>query len=356
MVASGSGVRRPLVSFWRARVAVALVLSVSTVGTARATESSEAEALIRQGVELRQQGKDERALPLFQKAYEILQSPRTAGQLGLAEMAVGYWLDSEQHLGAALDAPDHPWVAKNRSMLEQSLAQVRTNIGEVTLDGTPAGATVTANKRPVGAFPLSGAVRVAKGKVDLEVSAPGYVSATRSLRVGGSDRPRLTIDLEKVPTEATGGAPGAEGSPAGAPRVSSNPTAPPPTVPATADDGGKVHNGIAWGLGIAGGAALIGAVVETIVWQKDRNDFNGNSQCSNNQPPNYGPVGSDCHSLHDSIGRAQLFTIVGYVAAGALGAGSAVLFMTEKTGETSGSRLACAPDLGPTFVRCHWSF
>ena len=54
-----------------------------TARSARAGDSAEAEALIRQGVELRAQKKDERALPLFEKAYQISRSPRTAGQLGL---------------------------------------------------------------------------------------------------------------------------------------------------------------------------------------------------------------------------------------------------------------------------------
>jgi len=52
---------------------------------ARAGEAGEAEALIRQGVELRAQKKDERALPLFEKAYQISRSrsppvARRAGQ------------------------------------------------------------------------------------------------------------------------------------------------------------------------------------------------------------------------------------------------------------------------------------
>ena len=90
-------------------VAGALLLVLSgAAGPARAGESGEAESLIRQGVELRSQKKDERALPLFEKAYQISRSPRTAGQLGLVEMALGYFVDAEkyleglpQHLGEA---------------------------------------------------------------------------------------------------------------------------------------------------------------------------------------------------------------------------------------------------------------
>jgi tetratricopeptide (TPR) repeat protein len=100
-----------------------LVVAIGLVGGrgGMAADSAEAEALISQGVELRQQGRDEKALPLFQKAYGLVPSPRTAGQLGFAEMAVGYWLDAKQHLNEALETPDHPWVKKNHDTINQAL-------------------------------------------------------------------------------------------------------------------------------------------------------------------------------------------------------------------------------------------
>src|SRR5688500_10991836 len=56
------------------------------------------EELIRQGVALRRSGQDQAALPLFQKAHEIGHTPRTAAQLGLVEMALGYVLEAERDL------------------------------------------------------------------------------------------------------------------------------------------------------------------------------------------------------------------------------------------------------------------
>jgi hypothetical protein len=343
--------RRVFSRRWAGALTLAVTLAIGTRAAA-ASGSEEAEALIRQGVELRQQGKDERALPLFQKAYEILASPRSAGQLGLAEMAVGYWLDSEQHLSAALESPDHPWVAKNRAALEQSLAQVRSNIGEIAVEGTPAGAAVTANKRPAGTLPLTAPVRVPKGRVDIEVSAPGYVTTTRSLQIGGSERQQLTITLDKAPAESGGATTNEE------PTGSATPAASAPQQPApaatSADDGLTLRRQIGWGLGIAAGAALVGGVIETIFWQKDRGDFNNANMACDEGLMNRGAPG--CSSLYDSLHRAETFAIVGYAAAVALGAGSAALFLTGRATETSGSRVACAPDLGSTFVRCRWSF
>src|SRR4029079_10075504 len=101
-----------------------------------------AEALIRQGVELRAQKKDERELPLLEKAYQVSRSPRTAGQLGLVEMALGYFVDAEIYLGDAIAAPDHPWVAKNLATLKPQLPAAKRQIGELFIVGEPAGAEV----------------------------------------------------------------------------------------------------------------------------------------------------------------------------------------------------------------------
>src|SRR5688572_5346163 len=71
------------------------------------------EDLIREGVELRKQSKDHLALPLFQKAYDLERSGRSAGQLGLAEASLGYWMSAERHLIESLSASRNPWVARN---------------------------------------------------------------------------------------------------------------------------------------------------------------------------------------------------------------------------------------------------
>ncbi|HVY39268.1 MAG TPA: PEGA domain-containing protein, partial [Polyangia bacterium] len=186
---------------WRRGALAALLFAalLQTPTVARADESPEsrAEALIRQGIELRQAGKDERALVMFQRAYETLPTPRSAGQLGLSEMAVGYWLSAEQHLNEALQTPDHPWIAKNRASLQTALTRVRSNIGELMVTGPPAGASLTVNRRGAGTFPLSEPVRVPKGRVEIEISATGYVKAERSLQVTGGGTQEVSVTLTR---------------------------------------------------------------------------------------------------------------------------------------------------------------
>ena len=58
--------------------------------------------MIAKGLELRHAGKSLEAVEMFQKANDISPTPRSAGQLGLAESAVERWEDAEQHINTSL--------------------------------------------------------------------------------------------------------------------------------------------------------------------------------------------------------------------------------------------------------------
>src|SRR4026208_2372075 len=89
-------------------VGAAALLTLGIARPARAGDSAAAEARIRGGGDRRAKKREERALPLFEKAYQVSRSPRTAGQLGLVEMALGYFLDARRDLGEAGAAPGPP--------------------------------------------------------------------------------------------------------------------------------------------------------------------------------------------------------------------------------------------------------
>src|SRR5436190_7767912 len=103
-------------------------------------DAAEVEALIAKGNELRRAGTPGPALPYFQKAYDLARTPRTTGQLGLAELAAGYPVEAAQHLAAALKSPNDPSIVKYRKMLTDALAAARAQIGELAVQGSPAGA------------------------------------------------------------------------------------------------------------------------------------------------------------------------------------------------------------------------
>src|SRR5438105_4526034 len=96
-------------------VVLAVLVWLAPGGMAR---GEDAEALIRQGNELRRAGQDEEALPLFARAYAVAPAPRTRALLGLAQAATGRWLDAEASLQGALAAAADPWIQRRRGDLD----------------------------------------------------------------------------------------------------------------------------------------------------------------------------------------------------------------------------------------------
>ena len=260
---------------------------------ARAGESGEAEALIRQGVELRAQKKDERALPLFEKAYQLSRSPRTAGQLGLVEMALGYFVDAEKYLSEAVASPDHPWVAKNLAdaegaardgedpdwrALHHRRARRRRGAGERQA-GRPAAAVVAdpprqgARRRAGARARLRGVDglrrhgrRQARGSI-VPAAARGGRGRAAAARHPSRSPPRRC--RSRVEADA-GGAVGRDGDPAararGRPGRIGSPPASITATPAPADSGDHSNlRPVAWGVGIAGIAGLVFGAVEGVV-------------------------------------------------------------------------------------------
>jgi hypothetical protein len=170
-----------------------MVLVLSAASPALAEHDDE--ALLRQGVELRRAGKDEQALEVFQRAYRMRPTPRAQAQAGFAEQALGRWLDAERDITEALASSGDPWVAKNAATLRQSLAVVAQHLGNLQILGSPAGATVKFDDRPVGALPMDAPARVTAGEVLVAVSAPGHVQIQRKLTVAAGAMVRETFTL-----------------------------------------------------------------------------------------------------------------------------------------------------------------
>ena len=184
-------VLRALVAVW---IAVAIV---SESAPARA-DAAEVEALIAKGNELRRAGTPGPALPYFQKAYELARTPRTTGQLGLAELAAGYPVEAEAHLSAALASPNDPSIVKYRQMLADALTMARSQIGELTIQGNPPGAEVVVNGRSVGALPLPSPIKLPARNTEVVVRAPGYSDQREIVPIAGGQRHALTVNLKST--------------------------------------------------------------------------------------------------------------------------------------------------------------
>jgi len=353
------------------RVALALVLAIAG-GMALPAEaqsatgrSAKAEELIRQANDLRRQGHDERAVPLLRQAYEIAHSARTAGQLGLAEMALGYWLSAETHLNEALAETRNPWVGKHHSALDSALRETQTHLADLRIEGNPDGAEITVNGSVVGTLPLGAPIRVNEGRVTIEGRAPGRKPRTLTTTVAAraTERVQMTLEPEDDPAALAGSARVVSPSPVaaqsaaddtGGARPARNERADgaarrarPGESQPDADQQGELpawRRALPWAL--LGGAVVAGGVG---VWQQLSSQ---NAQSDFDQIPSCGaglPMrGADarCQGLYDDFHDRKTRAFIGYGVAGVLGAGAVTLFIVNAASSPSGSGATASASAG----------
>jgi hypothetical protein len=322
-----------------------------------ATEADQAEALIREGVQLRGQDQTARALPLFEKAYRISRTPRAAGQLGLCELELGHYAEAELHLAEALATPNHPWIAKNRSTLKRQLDVARANVGELALTVSPSTAEVLLDQKPSDKALRGGPIHLKKGPVDVEVRAPGYRPVRETIVIAAGKREERTYALVlEPPPLAT--VPAAESGPSvalatGEPPSPSGHQSAPLRIAAWATGGGALA-GLALGTAEAFNAA------------SKRDAFNNHtSVVGGTALPDCTTVSlaPQCKPLKDAHDSALTLSIVGFVAAGVLTAASSILFVLSSSGHVGAAEraggttaLVCVPDLGVRGVGCGLRF
>jgi hypothetical protein len=169
------------------------------------------------------------------------------------------------------------------------------------------------------------------------------------------------------PVETTPPPPVAVATPPGAPEANATTSAPAATITATPASGGDHTNlrPVAYGVGIGAAVALVVGAVEGVVAIKKRNEFNNHLGPDPNDPFNGGVQITDCNTMsptpackdiQDSWSRARTLSIVGFVAGGALAAGTAVLWVISAPKEHGGTALACAPDIGSRGFGCRLQF
>lgn len=156
-------------------------------------QAADPDELVSKGIALRKERHDAEALALFREAYAIQPAARTRAQIGLAELALGKFLEAEVDLKGALAAAADPWIAKNGDALRTALTTVEDHLAWVKVT-TSAGAEVRIDGRLVGSAPLEGPVRVVAGTVRVEVSREGVLPARREVDAAPGQKVELTLD------------------------------------------------------------------------------------------------------------------------------------------------------------------
>lgn len=277
-----------------------------------ADTTGDAESLIARGVALRHEGKDAEALKVFRRAYDQTPTARARAQIGLAEQALGMWLEAERDLTAALADPNDAWVRQYKDPLQSSLTAVKARLGSLEIVVNVPHADVLVDGAKVGTAP-GPALRVVAGSRTVLVHADAYHPISRSVVVPGGGVARETFELAPLPPQTT--EPGAARSETGAPGAGGE------GAPTTS------QRTLGWALLGGGALVLAGGGVAQIVQQIAVSDYNdyGNKSCPGAASPSQPPP---CDRLLAKAERWQTVAIVGFATGGALAIAGTILVVT----------------------------
>lgn len=298
-------------------------------GGARADSGDD--ALVEKGLQLRRERRDGEALEFFRQAHDARPAPRTLAQIALAEQALGQWVDAERDLRRALHAGDDPWIVSHRETLARALEAIGEHLGTLIVKANTPNGQVWLNGTNVGDLSVE-SMRVPAGALRVEVRAAGHVPALQSVEIASGATVTAAFQLVDTPEPAKS-APETKDTQS----ASRNGTSAAAIVPAsrsgTAPD--TTRRGFAWGMLGAAGAFLGGAVGAQIIHEQKASQFNDDARCL------YGALSRDqrCGVYRGQAEFAQKVANVGYIAAGALGIASAVLFLIPTQPKASGVHL-----------------
>lgn len=324
----------------RAIAGCVLTVALRASSAAQAqTPTGYVDALVQEGVSLRQAGHDDEAVEVFARAVTVRREGRTLAQLSQAEQALGRWVDADAHLREALTYRDEPWIVRHREALESALAVIDGRVGALMVRGGPVGATVHVDGRRVATLPMDAPTRVRAGRVAVEIAAPGHVAVQRSVEVEPRATAREEVWLVRARRDAA--------VPAVTPTARAAPQAPLRPTPEDDASGREVQRTLAWVSLIGAGLGLGLGTTGVILRERAVTRFNADARCSITDAAVLG--GPGCEREYVNATDMGFLAVGGFVATGILGVSSAVLFLTlprEGVRARRGLRIGCAPALG----------
>ncbi len=166
-------------------------------GAARAQDdTARARTEFQHGVELFQESDYQRALDAFQEAYRL--APHASVRLNIANCyeQLGRPVEALFHFQHFLTEADHPAAAQRRE-IEASIRRLRQQVGTITFQVTPDGATITIDATATRRSPVTEPVDVTAGRHTIEVQLDGYRTETQTVEVTGGGDARVSLRLAR---------------------------------------------------------------------------------------------------------------------------------------------------------------
>jgi tetratricopeptide (TPR) repeat protein len=327
--------------------------NVAATDTRDATESDgeEYRGIVVEALAEYERGHWSEAATLFERAHQLNPSARTWRGLGLTAFEDRRYVNAIEFLTRALDDKRHALTEKQRGEVSKTLTRARRFVGHVVIRVETQGAHVAINGRP--AEPDGeGEFLADPGVVEVEVSADGYETATRRVRVDGSSRAQLHVTLRRnssaIVSAVTTSPAASERAGESAPFATLQPSA---ATPAADAGSGVTALGVAkW---VTAGATIAGLVVSSLLLAQQKStasDYNEaclqvySEACARKRRAIEGPYTSA--------------PIVGFSVTGALAAAAGVLFVLDATRDDKHEtvRAACGVGAAEIGLQCRVMF
>jgi len=309
-----------------------------------AKREAEYQELINYALEEYDRGSWEESAALFHRAHELAPSARTLRGLGLATYEARRYAESVRHLRAALTDKRRPLTDKQREEVEHTLERARLFVGHLFIDLSPKDAQLLINGRVTEPEP-EGSYMVDSGFIDMEASAPGYVSASKRVRIAGGEQQRISLRLVSAspPPEAHVERP--------APTLLPEPTPMISAAPARSTSESSALTPWKWVAG-AGAVLALGTGGTLLAMQKAQAPAY-ERECNQAAVPS-----PDCDERHTRLRETLWYgSIIGLSLGGALTALTVTLFVLDANSSTKNDsqvRMMCGG--GPLGLACHGQF
>jgi hypothetical protein len=292
------------------------------------------ESLHREGVALRRERRDAEALAVFERALAVDGSARTRAQVGLAEEALGLWVEAEREVSAALAAGQGPWFQEHGEDLRAALDTIRSRLGTLEVRSKVESTEIWIDGRQDASWPWAPEMRVVAGDIVIEARAPGFITQNRTIHVAAGERAVAEFQLvpSSVSTARTGSsADASEGTPVATTHA----------VPGRSSLGDVARPAAIASL--AGGLVLIaGGSVALAIRNSNAAIYNDDARCF------YGGLTRDerCGSYRTAASTAGDLAIAQFGVAAAALATSGVLFGLAKKTRVAVGNATCSVGMG----------
>ncbi len=139
----------------------------------------------------------ERALGAYEKAYQLVATPRVLLSMAILAEELERPLDAARHYrGFLAAAPDAD--PKLRADAEQRLETVKLSIGVLALAVTPEGAEIVIDGTSAGASPLTAPLFLAPGEYTLAITAEGYQPLEQKIAIEAGSESERSFELQAV--------------------------------------------------------------------------------------------------------------------------------------------------------------